>query len=135
MSTIIAEHPNATLARRGYEAFDTGDIETLREILDEDVVWHTPGRSPIAGDYRGRDAVVGQFGRYDAETAGTFRAALQHVLADNGGRVIGIHRNTGQRNGKQLNVYCCLVFEVKNGKLVDGRECFHELDAWDEFWA
>ena len=49
--------------------------------------------------------------------------------------MIGIHRNTGERNGKQLDVYCCLVFEIEDGKVVDGRECFYELEAWDAFWA
>ena len=88
------------------------DIETLSEILGENVVWHTPGRSPIAGDYRGRDAVFGQFGRYGGETAGTFRADLKRVLTDQEGRVIGIHHNVGVRNGKRLDVYCCVVFVV-----------------------
>jgi ketosteroid isomerase-like protein len=135
MASMVTEHPNATLVRRGYEAFNTADIETLAEILDENVVWHTPGRSPIAGDYRGSDAVFGQFGRYGGDTAGTFRADLQHVLTDDEGVVVGIHRNTGERNGKLLDVHCCIVFEIKAGKVVDGRECFYDLDAWDAFWA
>ena len=135
MTSVITEHPNATLVRRGYAAFNTADIETLGEILGENVVWHTPGRSPIAGDYRGRDAVFGQFGRYGGDTAGTFSADLQHVLTDQEGRVIGVHRNTGVRNGKQLDVYCCLVFEIEEGKVVDGREYFYELEAWDAFWS
>ena len=135
MTSVITEHPNATLVRRGYAAFNTADIETLSEILGENVVWHTPGRSPIAGDYRGRDAVFGQFGRYGGDTAGTFSADLQHVLTDQEGRVIGVHRNTGVRNGKQLDVYCCLVFEIEEGKVVDGREYFYELEAWDAFWS
>ena len=135
MTSVITEHPNATLVRRGYAAFNTADIETLSEILGENVVWHTPGRSPIAGDYRGRDAVFGQFGRYGGDTAGTFSADLQHVLTDQEGRVIGVHRNTGVRNGKQLDVYCCLAFEIEEGKVVDGREYFYELEAWDAFWS
>ena len=65
---------NAELVRRGYEAFNTADIATLTEIVDENASWHTPGRSPIAGEYQGRDAVFGQFGRYGAETGGTFKA-------------------------------------------------------------
>ena len=47
---------NAAITRRGYEAFNSGDMETLTEIFDEGVVWHTPGRSSLAGDYQGRDA-------------------------------------------------------------------------------
>jgi hypothetical protein len=71
------EHPNAAVVRRGYEASNTADIATLTELVDESVVWHTPGRSPISGDYQGRDAVFGQFGRYGGDTGGTFRANVE----------------------------------------------------------
>ncbi len=66
MSTIITEHPNAALVRNAYEAFNTADMEALTEAFDESGSWYTPGRSLIAGEYRGRDAVFAQFGRYGA---------------------------------------------------------------------
>ena len=43
MNTVITEHPNAALVRRGYAAFNTADIETLTELFHEDSSWHTPG--------------------------------------------------------------------------------------------
>jgi ketosteroid isomerase-like protein len=135
MTTVIAEHPNATLIRRGYEAFNTADIGTLVQIFHEDACWHTPGRSPLAGSFRGRDAVLGHFGQYGALTAGTFRANLEDVAASGTGTVVGIHRNTAERDGKTLDVACCIVFTIRDGLCVDGREHFFDLAAWDEFWA
>jgi hypothetical protein len=35
------------------------------------------------------------------------------------GRAVGVHRNTGERNGKRLDVLCCIVFDIKNGKVID----------------
>lgn len=134
MSTIT-EHPNAALVRRGYEAFNTADMETLTEIFDESASWHTPGRGPLAGDHVGRDAVFAQFGRYGGRTGGTFRAALQRVLTDDDGRVVGIHHNTAERDGKTLDVHCSIVFEIKDGRCVSGREYVYDLYAWDEFWS
>ena len=52
---------NAEIVRRGYAAFNAGDMETLTELFDESASWHTPGRSPLAGDYVGRDAAFAQF--------------------------------------------------------------------------
>ncbi len=95
---------NAELVRRGYEAFNTADIATLTEILDENASWHTPGRSSIAGSYQGRDAVFGQFGRYGGDTGGTFKADLKQVFTADDGRVIGLHHNSGERNGKRLDI-------------------------------
>jgi hypothetical protein len=126
---------NVEVVRRGYEAFNTADMATLTELFDERVSWHTPGQSPIAGDHRGRDAVFAQFGRYGGETGGTFKAALQQVFAAEDGRVIGMHRNSGERNGAHLETDCCIVFEIEDGKVVDGREIFADLYAWDAFWA
>ena len=93
---------NAALIRRGYEAFNAADMATLTKLFDENASWHTPGRSPIAGDYQGRDAVFGQFGRYGGDTGGTLKAELKQVFTSDNGRVIGLHHNSGERNGKQL---------------------------------
>ena len=133
MSTIVTEHPNAALVRRGYEAFNTADMEALTELFAESASWHTPGRGPLAGDRVGRDTVFAQFGQYGGHTGGTFRATLQQVLTSDDGRVIGI-RNTAERNGK-TDVTCCIVFEIEDGRVVDGREHFYDLYAWDEFWS
>jgi ketosteroid isomerase-like protein len=126
---------NVENVRRGYEAFNTADMMTLTELFDENASWHTPGRSSVAGDHRGREAVFAQFGRYGGETGGTFKAALQQVLKADDGTVVGIHQNSGERNGKHLDVSCCLVFEFQDGLLISGRECFYDLYAWDEFWS
>jgi len=126
---------NAGLIIRGYAAFNSADIDTLTEIFDENASWHTPGRTSIGGDRKGRDAVFAQFGRYGGETKGTFRANLLDVFESEDGGVVGLHRNTGERNGKRLDVLCCIVFELKNGRMISGREHFFDLYAWDEFWS
>lgn len=125
---------NLEVVRRAYEAFNAADMAALTELFGEDAAWHTPGRSPIAGDQRGRDAVFAQFGRYGEGTSGTFKAALQQLFVAEDGRVIGLHHNSGERNGNQLDVDCCLVLEVESGRIVDGREMFGDLHAWDAFW-
>jgi ketosteroid isomerase-like protein len=126
---------HADVVRRGYRAFNTGDIKALHELFDECASWHTPGRSPIAGDHRGRAAVFAQFARYGGETQGSFKAALQKVLAGDDGCVVGLHHNSGLRNGKRLDVDCCIEFQVRDGRIVSGREHFFDLHAWDAFWA
>ena len=125
----------AAIVRRGYEAFNRRDLKTLTELFGDNVSWHTPGRSLLAGDVVGREAVFARLGRYMVETGGTFRADLKRVLTDEDGRVIGIHHNVAERDGKHLDVYGCIVFELEKGRVVDGREHFYDLHAWDEFWS
>ncbi|MGA8260272.1 MAG: nuclear transport factor 2 family protein [Arenicellales bacterium] len=132
MSTAIE---NADVIRRAYAAFNAGDIDILTETFDENAAWHTPGRSPIAGDSRGREAVFAQFGRYAGGTDGTFKATLQHILRSDDGRIVGVHHNSGERKGKQLDMDCCILFEVKAGRIISAREHFYDQYAWDDFWA
>ena len=128
-------HKNAEIVSRGYEAFNTADMKTLTEIFDESASWHTPGRGSLAGDHKGREAVFAYFGRLGQETGGTFKAELRHVFADDDGRVVGFHHNSGQREGKRLDTDCCIVFELKDGRVTSGREHFFDLHNWDEFWS
>jgi ketosteroid isomerase-like protein len=75
------------------------------------------------------------FGEIAEKTGGTFRAELQQLLPGDDGRVVGIQRSTGERDGKHLDVGNCIVFELKDGRITDGREHFHDLYAWDELWS
>jgi uncharacterized protein len=126
---------NAAIIARAYEAFNAGDVATLMKLFDENSSWHTPGHRSIAGSRMGRDAVFAQFGRYCGETGGTFRANLLNVLESDDGRVVSVHHNSAERNGKRLDVLCCIVFELQNGRIIIGREHFYDLYAWDAFWS
>ena len=107
---------NAAVVRRGYEAFNAGDINALTEIFDESAVWHLPGRSSMANDYQGREATLAYFGQIGQKTGGTFQAELQYLLADDDDRVVGIQRSTAERDGKRLEVGNCIAFQLKGGR-------------------
>ena len=126
---------NVATIQRAYDAFNVADLDTLTEIFDENIVWHLPGKSSKATDYQGRDAVLAYFGQLGQETNGTFRAELQYFAADDEGRVVGYQRSTGERNGKHLDVGNCIVFTLEDGRVIDGREHFEDLYAWDQFWS
>ena len=126
---------NVAVMQRAYDAFNAADIDTLTELFDEDAVWHLPGRSSMAKDYESRDATLAYFGQIGETTGGTFRAELQRLLGDDDDRVVGIQRSTGDKDGKHLDVGNCIVFQLRDGRIVDGREHFEDLYAWDEFWS
>ena len=126
---------NVAIMQRAYDAFNVADVDTLTELFDESIVWHLPGESSMAKDYEGRDATLAYFGRIGQESGGTFQAELQELFAADDGRVIGLQRSTATRNGSSLDVGNCIVFKLEDGKVVDGREHFNDLYAWDEFWS
>jgi ketosteroid isomerase-like protein len=127
-------HPNEDLVRRGFAAFGTGDIATLRELFADDLVWHVGGRSPLTGDYKGKDAVLGFFAKLAERAGGTFRLDLHDVLA-NDEHVVGLIKGTAEREGKALNDNGVQVFHVRGGKVTES--WFHPGDQYaaDEFWS
>src|SRR5436190_13654758 len=96
-------HPNADLLNKGYDAFDKGDLDTLRGLFTDDVTFHVVGRSPLAGEYRGIDQVFGFFGKLVELSGGTFRIERHAVLADDEHASV-LSTSTAERNGKTLSV-------------------------------
>lgn len=126
---------NADVVREGYQAFNEADIDTLTRLFDEHASWDTPGNGSASGVARGRDAVFAQFARYAEETGGTFKAELLGIFEAKDGRVIGLHHNSGVRNGEQLDTDACIVFELENGRVTSGREYVYDLHSSDQFWS
>ena len=127
-------HPNEDLVRRGFAAFGTGDIATLGELFADDVVWHVGGRSPITGDYKGKEQVFGFFAQLAERAGGTFRLDIHDVLA-NDEHVVALVKATGERQGKTLNNNASQVFHVQGGNVTE--VWFHPDDqyATDDFWS
>jgi len=126
---------NARAVRRAFAAWSANDFTTLASLFHPDVGWYMPGRSAVAGEALGRDAVFALFARYARETSGTFRASLKKVLQSQDGRVVAIHHDTGERNGRRLSAGGCTVFDFEDGLILEGTEHFHDLYGWDEFWS
>ena len=51
------------------------------------------------------------------------------------GRVVGVHHNSAERNGKVLDTGCCIEFKLEDGRIIHGREHFFDLYNCDEFWS
>jgi uncharacterized protein len=127
-------HPNEELLRRGFDAFATGDVDTLRQLFDQDAVWHVPGRSPLSGDHRGLDAILGFLARTMELTGGTFRADVHDVVADDE-HAVAIYVTRGEREGRTLESRDVLVSHVRNGKLAEAWLLSADLYAVDEFFS
>jgi ketosteroid isomerase-like protein len=91
----------ADVVRRGYHAFNTGDLDLFTTISADDFTWETPGKSPVAGLRKGRGEVYPHYGTYLNGSNGTFKAELQYVTANDKGQVVGVHRNTASATARR----------------------------------
>lgn len=130
----MADHPNAQRMKEAYEAFTSGDLDRLAEYFDPNLVWHVPGDSPIAGDYKGWDEVLGFFGKLVQETGGTFRLDVHDVLA-NDEHGVGLVEASGERSGKQLTQKATHVFHLRDGKVTEFWGFAEDQRVADDFWS
>jgi ketosteroid isomerase-like protein len=130
----MSEHPNALLMKRANKAFSTGDVETLKQLIAQDAVWHVPGRSALAGDHRGHDEIFSFFGKLMELSGGSFRAELHDVTASNE-HAVNLDRVTASRSGKALDINLSLVVHIRDEKIAEAWDFFSDLYAWDEFWS
>jgi len=127
-------HPNAELLRGGYDAFAKGDIPTVLGIFAEDIAWHVPGRSPLSGDYRGHQEVVGFFAKAMELSGGTLRVEADEILAD-GERIIALTTVSAERNGRSWSSLEVHVWRVQDGRAITFREFQGDQEAEDRFWS
>jgi len=129
------DHPNAVRIRELFAAFRAGDLATIQAIVPEDAVWHFPGRhGQLAGDQRGREAILAFLLKVMALTNHTFRLDLIDVLA-NDAHAVALFRGGGERNGKTLDNPTCLRLRLRDGQVVEVWEFVWDLYAVDDFWA
>lgn len=127
-------HPNEKLIRHAYELFATGDIDLLRVVLADDAVWHQPGRSPVAGDYKGPQAILGFLRTLQERSGGTFKVDIVDVLAESE-RAVVLQEETARRDGKELDVIAAIDFEIHHGKATEVTVYHADMYRFDEFWS
>jgi ketosteroid isomerase-like protein len=121
------------LVRRGYTAFNTGDMATLTTLMAKDVVQRVPGTSVVGGDHKGIDAVLAMYGQLAELTGGTVQAHLVDLHSDGHGHVNAIHVLSGTRNGVTRASRGSILFTFVGEKVSE----MHELRAdgpGDDAW-
>jgi uncharacterized protein len=127
----MSEHPNVARFREGYAAFAEGDLAALNDLFAEDVLWHVSGRSQLAGDYRGRDAVYELFGKLIELTGGTFHLDVHALFADDE-HGVALVVTTGSRAGQSVKTNNAHVVHLRDGKVVEFWDATTDPNALDE---
>jgi ketosteroid isomerase-like protein len=113
------EHPNVTIAKEGFEAFEKGDTGWMDEHLSDDIVWHVGGNSKWAGTYKGRASVLDMLAR-QMQAMGSAPQVETHDILGNDDHVIslGTAKATGP-DGSTAEWKFVQVFHIKDGKATE----------------
>ena len=132
----MSEHPNAALHRKAHDVFTKGDMENVVKMIDDDVIFHSPGKSLISGEFHSRDAVFSRFfAKMDELSGGTGKIAAQTDYLGNEERSVALFRYDATRNGKSAQFSVCEVIRWHGDQIVEEWTYLDDQDQWDTFWS
>jgi len=124
----------AELHRRQGEMYAGGSVEAVLELLADDVVWHVPGESPIAGDHRGAAAVVAYFEQRRRLAAETMRMRPGEAICE-GDAVAQLVEGTAVLRGEAVKGQTVGVYRVEAGRIHEAWLVPLDLDRFDRIWS
>lgn len=110
-------HPNEQVLRDADEAQMRGDVDGFLSYMADDIVVHMPGKSALAGDYKGKDQFVEVFQRF-MERAPEYSFEPHAYLADDEHGVI-LQRSHYRRGDETLDTNDTFVAHFRDGKIAE----------------
>jgi uncharacterized protein len=108
-------HPNEKLLRDADEAQKRGDFEGFMNAHTDDVVVHMPGKSSIAGTYKGKDQFAEVFQKF-MERSPEYSFESHAYLADDEHGII-LQRSHYKRGNETLDTNDTFVSHFRDGKI------------------
>lgn len=124
---------NEGLLRESYDAFAQGDLDAVLSRFSDDIVFHFAGDNRLSGHHRGKDAVMGFFGKLWELSGGTFRVHPQEILAGEDYAAVPV-LYAAQRAGDTLDARAVHVWHIAGGVLSELWEQSPDQDELDRFW-
>jgi ketosteroid isomerase-like protein len=124
----------AELHRLQGEMYAGGPVEPVLELLTEEVVWHVPGGSPIAGDHRGRALVVEYFERRRRLADATMRMRPGRAMVE-GDALAQFVEGTATLGGENVTWQTIGVYRIDRGLIREVWLVPLDPDLFDRIWS
>ena len=104
----------------GYAAaWERGDLDAAAACYAEDVVMRLPGRGALAGEHRGRDAVIAAIQALIARTSGSAPEVEVLDRLVSGERVALVVREAVVREGERLELRRVNLYRVEADRIAE----------------
>lgn len=113
---------NVDAIKKGYDAFNSGDAETLAGVFAEDVRWEgsRDQRVPGAGTYESRDDVMASLGKA-VEPFESFKSEPDEFIEDGDTVVVLGHTEGRTKSGNDLKVPFAHIWRMSDGAIQRGQ--------------
>ena len=128
-----ARAANEAAIREYCDAWQRGDVTAIFDRYHDDFVLHYFGRSPLAGEHRGKAVCLDVLAKVQ-ELTNRKLVEIHDMLASDDHAVI-LARERFERDGRTLDVNRTFVYHVRDGKLAEAWIYDDDQRAVDEFWS
>jgi len=122
-------------ARVGYDALLAGNAPAATVVLDDASILHIPGMSGLAGDYQGKEAILGLFARMAEVTDGTARFDSPRLVTHDDRVIVLRGRMTAGRIDSRLDTEVIHALSLRGDTIQEAWVFSLNEDAFDEFWC
>lgn len=130
---MMTEHPHALLLRQAWQAAAHSDVETLKELWADDIVWHVTADNPWQGDHIGHEAVLEYLAQV-GEAGEIYDTELKDVLMGNDYAAL-VCRVTTKRADRLLEFDQVLLGRFRGHRIVEVWALPSDPSAVSRFWA
>jgi len=125
---------NIQVAQQYFESLRSGNLDQLAQLLDDDIVWHQPGRSVLSGTYIGKQKVFALFGKFMEISNGTFKIDSGESVLANGNVVAATLNFSATHVDGSISMKGVDIMKIVDGKIVEVHLFSEHQVAEDKFW-
>ena len=119
------------VVRRMVDALQRADPAAIGELLSDDVVYYFPGRSAVAGTYRGRAEVLGLFGAFSRLLGGRPPSLDSHDVVASEAHVVELATHAAERDGQPYQWHAVRVYHVVEDRINEVWLMIGDIYAFD----
>ncbi|HEY7283784.1 MAG TPA: nuclear transport factor 2 family protein [Actinomycetota bacterium] len=121
------------VVRRWYDAFASGDMATVEELLDPSIRFLVPGDNQFSGEYRGRAELMDLWARMKDFTSGTFRVRVHEIIGTHNlaAVLVDAFAERGHESVAETDIE---VHRVRDGRIIEISLFIEDVEAGDVFW-
>lgn len=120
-----------SIGEQFHSALTTGDWDTIRSLVHDDVTWTLPGDNTISGTVFGATAVVEH-----ARTIAGYNVhfELLHILVSRDNMALSLH-NTAQREDAVLDEHLSTVCRLRDGRIAEIETYLSDVAGMNAFFV
>lgn len=131
----MSDVKNIEIVQSYVDSLSKGDMETVGQLLADDVIWHQPGSSHLSGLHSGKEKVFAHLGKFMELSSNTFRVSKVQAVMGNGNMVTATMHFMAERLGRNLSMDGVDVMRIDAGKIKEVWLFSGDQAEEDAFWS